>query len=141
MDEIFDKLEGGEAAMGVYYAGDYLTMYENNPDLAFVVPRGGHQPLRGRHVHSHQGCAQSGERRDVHQLHVLHPSGPEKLRGDLVLHSPALRAEGVGRRGGGRSLRATRIRTSWITSARLFACLPAQIRTLYNDQWVRLMNN
>ena len=22
-----------------------------------------------------------------------------------------------------------------------FACLPAQIRTLYNDQWVRLMNN
>lgn len=41
MDEIFDKLEGGEAAMGVYYAGDYLTMYENNPDLAFVVPAEG----------------------------------------------------------------------------------------------------
>lgn len=38
MDEIFDKLEGGEAALGVYYAGDYLTMKENNPDLAFVVP-------------------------------------------------------------------------------------------------------
>lgn len=41
MDEIFDKLEGGEAAMGVYYAGDYLTMYENNQDLAFVVPSEG----------------------------------------------------------------------------------------------------
>lgn len=41
MDEIFDKLEGGEAAMGVYYAGDYLTMLENNPDLAFVVPSEG----------------------------------------------------------------------------------------------------
>ena len=41
MDEIFDKLEGGEAAMGVYYAGDYLTMLENNPDLAFVIPKEG----------------------------------------------------------------------------------------------------
>lgn len=41
MDEIFDKLEGGEAAIGVYYAGDYLTMAANNPDLAFVVPSEG----------------------------------------------------------------------------------------------------
>jgi len=41
MDEIFDKMEGGEAAIGVYYAGDYLTMLENNPDLAFVVPTEG----------------------------------------------------------------------------------------------------
>jgi spermidine/putrescine transport system substrate-binding protein len=41
MDEIFDKLEGGEAALGVYYAGDYLTMKKNNPDLAFVVPKEG----------------------------------------------------------------------------------------------------
>ncbi|BAK99265.1 spermidine/putrescine ABC transporter spermidine/putrescine-binding protein [Oscillibacter valericigenes Sjm18-20] len=41
MDEIFDKLEGGEAAIGVYYAGDYLTMHDNNPDLTFVVPSEG----------------------------------------------------------------------------------------------------
>jgi spermidine/putrescine transport system substrate-binding protein len=41
MDEIFDKLEGGEAAMGVYYAGDFLTMQKNNPDLAFVIPSEG----------------------------------------------------------------------------------------------------
>ena len=41
MDEIFQKLEGGNAALGVYYAGDYLTMLENNEDLAFVVPEEG----------------------------------------------------------------------------------------------------
>ena len=41
MDEIFQKLEGGNAAIGVYYAGDYLTMRENNEDLAFVVPEEG----------------------------------------------------------------------------------------------------
>ncbi|WP_298035092.1 extracellular solute-binding protein [uncultured Dysosmobacter sp.] len=41
MDEIYQKLEGGNAAIGAYYAGDYLTMLENNEDLAFVVPEEG----------------------------------------------------------------------------------------------------
>lgn len=41
MDEIFQKLEGGNAAIGVYYAGDYLTMRENNEDLCFAVPEEG----------------------------------------------------------------------------------------------------
>jgi len=38
MDQIFDKLESGEAWIGPYYAGDYLIMVENNPDLEFVSP-------------------------------------------------------------------------------------------------------
>lgn len=38
MDAVFDKLESGEAAIGTYYAGDYLTMLENNEDLRFVLP-------------------------------------------------------------------------------------------------------
>ena len=38
MDEIYQKMEGGNAAIGAYYAGDYLTMLEKNEDLAFVVP-------------------------------------------------------------------------------------------------------
>jgi len=41
MDEIFQKLEGGNAAIGAYYAGDYLTMLENNEDLAYVIPQEG----------------------------------------------------------------------------------------------------
>ena len=41
MDEIFDKMEGGEAAMAPYYAGDALTMIADNPDLAFVHPSEG----------------------------------------------------------------------------------------------------
>ena len=41
MDEIFGKMEGGNAAIAMYYAGDYLTMLENNEDLAFVVPEEG----------------------------------------------------------------------------------------------------
>jgi len=38
MDQIFDKLEGGEAWIGPYYAGDFLAMVENNPDLRFARP-------------------------------------------------------------------------------------------------------
>jgi spermidine/putrescine transport system substrate-binding protein len=38
MDQIFDKMINNEAAIGTYYAGDYLTMVEENPDLAFCIP-------------------------------------------------------------------------------------------------------
>lgn len=41
MDEIFNKMEGGSAAIAAYYAGDYLTMYENNEDLEFFYPEEG----------------------------------------------------------------------------------------------------
>lgn len=41
MDQIFDKMEGGEAALAPYYAGDAIMMMEANPDLAFAVPKEG----------------------------------------------------------------------------------------------------
>ena len=44
MDEVFQKMEGGNAAIATYYAGDYLSMVENQADgvdLAFVIPEEG----------------------------------------------------------------------------------------------------
>lgn len=41
MDEIFNKMEKGDAALAPYYAGDFLTMHDVNPDLAFVYPKEG----------------------------------------------------------------------------------------------------
>lgn len=41
MDEIFDKMQSGEAALAPYYAGDALTMIADNPDLAFAIPEEG----------------------------------------------------------------------------------------------------
>ncbi len=41
MDEIYDKMEVGETALCTYYAGDYLSMYDNNPDLKYVIPKEG----------------------------------------------------------------------------------------------------
>lgn len=42
MDQVFDKMERGEAWLAPYYAGDYLTMVEENPDLAFYFPEEGY---------------------------------------------------------------------------------------------------
>ena len=41
MDEIYGKLETGEAAIGAYYAGDYLVMQEVNENLKFFYPEEG----------------------------------------------------------------------------------------------------
>ena len=41
MDEIFDKMLGEEAALAPYYAGDAITMIEDNPNLGYAVPEEG----------------------------------------------------------------------------------------------------
>ena len=41
MDEIFNKMQSGSAAIAAYYAGDYLSMHEDNEDLAFFYPKEG----------------------------------------------------------------------------------------------------
>ena len=41
MDQIFDKMEGEEAYIGPYYAGDAITIMDSNPDIAFAVPKEG----------------------------------------------------------------------------------------------------
>jgi spermidine/putrescine transport system substrate-binding protein len=41
MDEIFDKMESGEAAIAPYYTGDGLIMQEENPSLDVILPKEG----------------------------------------------------------------------------------------------------
>jgi len=41
MDEVFEKMQSGSAAVCSYYYGDYRTMADINPDLAFYVPKEG----------------------------------------------------------------------------------------------------
>jgi len=41
MDEVFNKMESGNASIAPYYAGDYFTMYASNEDLAFAYPKEG----------------------------------------------------------------------------------------------------
>lgn len=41
MDEVFDKMSAGEAALAPYYAGDGITMSQENPDVAMFIPSEG----------------------------------------------------------------------------------------------------
>jgi spermidine/putrescine transport system substrate-binding protein len=41
MDEIFNKMKNGSAAIAPYYAGDFFTMYADNSKLAFYYPTEG----------------------------------------------------------------------------------------------------
>lgn len=41
MDQIFDKMANGEAALAPYYSGDAATMTKNNPNIGFVIPKTG----------------------------------------------------------------------------------------------------
>lgn len=41
MDEVFDKMGAGDALIAPYYAGDALTILDENEDLNFVVPKSG----------------------------------------------------------------------------------------------------
>ena len=41
MDQIFDKMESGEAWLAPYYSGDAGTLVENNDNIKFIVPEEG----------------------------------------------------------------------------------------------------
>ncbi len=38
MDQIFDKMSGGDAWLAPYYAGDAATLVADNPDIGFAIP-------------------------------------------------------------------------------------------------------
>ena len=65
MDEIFDKMGGGEAALAPYYAGDALTMMEDNPDLAFAVP------VEGTNIYVDAMCIPKGSKnKEAAELYI-----------------------------------------------------------------------
>lgn len=54
MDEVFPKMEGGNAAAATYYAGDCITMMGENPDLAFYYP------IEGTNIFADAMCIPKG---------------------------------------------------------------------------------
>lgn len=41
MDQIFDKMSNGEAALAPYYAGDAVVLIKDNPNIGFTIPKEG----------------------------------------------------------------------------------------------------
>ena len=65
MDEIFNKMENGSAAIAAYYAGDFLAMYEENNDLEFYYPK------EGTNLYVDAMCIpKSSENKEIAELYI-----------------------------------------------------------------------
>jgi len=138
MDKIFEKMEGANCAIGVYYYGDYLTMYENNEDLAFAVPREGTNcyvdamcvPKGSEHKENAEAfinfmCSTDIGLRNVEEtwystplLSVREALDPEVSEDPYAYPDQEFIRE----------------------RCESYACLPADIRALYNSAWAQLIN-
>lgn len=139
MDRIFQKLEGENAAIGVYYYGDYLTMADNNPKLKFAIPAEGTNryvdamciPKSSEHKENAEAfinfmCSTQAGLANVQEtwyssplLSVRQALDPE-IANDPFAYPDAEFMQ---------------------TQCETFSCLPPSIRRLYNDQWLRLLNS
>lgn len=137
MDEIFDKLEGENAAIGAYYYGDYLTMHENNPDLAFALPKEGTNiyvdamciPKGAANKENAEKfinymCSTQAGLKNCEEIWYSTPllSVREELDPETADDSYAYPSEEI------------------MSQCESFACLSPEIRELYNSEWVRLKN-
>lgn len=137
MDEIFDKLISGEADIGAYYAGDYLTMAEENSSLAFVLPKEGSNrfvdamcvPKGAEHKDNAEAfinfmCSAEAGLANVEEVGYSTP---------LVSVKAALDAEGAADP------------VSYPDEAALAKCeayvnLPQELLDFYDSEWLRLKN-
>ncbi|MDL2233157.1 spermidine/putrescine ABC transporter substrate-binding protein [Ruminococcaceae bacterium OttesenSCG-928-L11] len=72
MDEIFDKMLGGEAALAPYYAGDALTMMDDNEDLGFFIPE------EGTNIFADAMCIPKGSReKEAAEMYINFMLEPE----------------------------------------------------------------
>lgn len=136
MDQIFDKLEGGEAAVGPYYAGDAITMIEENPDLAFVVPK------EGTNLFVDAMCIPKGaQNKENAEAFINFLCDPENMAQNIeyiAYSSPSSAA---------RELLSDDLKNSDIcypdqallANTDTFINLPQDILDLYDSEWVRLM--
>lgn len=139
MDKIFEKMEGANCAIGVYYYGDYLTMYENNEDLAFALPREGTNryvdamciPKGCEHKENAEAfinfmCSTGAGLKNCEETYYSSPllsvrqaMDPEMAQDPYAYPDDAFLEE----------------------KTEAYACLPSPIRLLYNEEWVRLINS
>jgi len=145
MDEIFQKLEGGNAAIGAYYAGDYLTMLENNENLRFVVPEEGSNwfmdamcVLKGA-PHKEEAEAwinfiASNEASMANMDYIGYASPNTQVLEDY----PAYYAELYEEELDPAIYEIMAAPQAVLDNCEAYLVLPPQIRTLYNDLWTEL---
>ncbi|MFR3922391.1 MAG: ABC transporter substrate-binding protein, partial [Dysosmobacter welbionis] len=142
MDEVFQKMEGGNAAIATYYAGDSLSMLENNEDLACSA-RGGQQLVRGRHVRS-----QNLQHKEEAEAWINFMASTEATCGIWTISGtplptlrrwrPILPTMRDLRRAPDPALYEIMALPEVLDRCEAYLVLPAETRTLYNDLWTQL---
>ncbi|MCI7472215.1 MAG: spermidine/putrescine ABC transporter substrate-binding protein [Clostridiales bacterium] len=136
MDEIFEKMQGGSAAIGAYYYGDFLTMQEINPDLAFCLPE------EGTNLYVDAMCipknAENKENAELFINYMCSTQAGLKNCEEIWYSSPLLSVrEELDPEVSGDPYAYPD--ESILANCESFKNLPADILALYDDQWTRLM--
>lgn len=135
MDQIFDKMEAGEAAVGPYYAGDAITMMEENPDLAFCFPE------EGSNYYVDAMCIPKGAgNKENAEAFINFMCQPEVMaaNAEYIYYSTPSSAA--------RELLNEELKNSDIAypgaavmdSAEVYINLPQETLDLYDSEWIRL---
>ena len=138
MDQIFDVMEGGSAAIGVYYYGDFLTMHEANPDLAFAIPK------EGTNLYVDAMCVPKGAKNKANgEAFINFMSSTQaglKNAEEIWYSSPLLSVRGELDPETAQDPFAYPDAAFLKENTETYACLPKDIRKLYNDEWAQMLN-
>lgn len=145
MDEIFSKMEGNNAAIAPYYAGDYLTMLENNPDLKFVIPKEGsnwfvdamcvlkdapHQEEAAEWINF-----MASTEANLKNMHYIGYASPNQ---EALDEYPAYYEEVEGEPLDPELYNVIAVPAETLERCQTYNNLPYDLRVLYNDLWTRL---
>ena len=129
MDEVFNKMEAGNAAICAYYAGDYLIMKEENEDLAFVYPK------EGTTAYMDSACVpancQNYEAALMYINFLLEPQVALANAETVVYTSPNLAVQ----QDDNYSYKDDPILYGDLQPAQWFTDLPAEVRSYYESLW------
>ena len=138
MDQIFDKMEAGEAAIAPYYAGDAITMIEANPDLAFCLPE------EGSNLFVDAMCIPKGAaNKDNAEAFINFMCDPETIAANCEVtgySAPSTAARALlDEELAGNEIAYPSEET--LSRCNVFVNLPENILALYDAEWTRLKSN
>ena len=136
MDDIFEKMQSGAVAIGAYYYGDFLTMQEVNPDLAFCLPE------EGTNIYVDAMCipknAENKENAEAFINYMCSTSAGLKNCEEIWYSTPLLSVrEELDPEVSGDSYAYPD--ESILAQCESFKNLPADTLALYDSEWTRLM--
>ena len=148
MDEIYGKMEGGNAAIATYYAGDYLSMVDNQADgvdLAFSIPEEGSNwfvdamcilkdAAHQDEAHEWINFIASTEANLANMDYIWYASPNREALEQYPAYYEELYEEPLDQE----TYEIIAATEETLARCESYVCLPADIRALYNELWIEL---